>query len=45
VEWVRGSPLRDGMISADDLGLLKVVDTADEAVAVINEFYSETLER
>ena len=30
-------------ISPEDLGLFKVVDTADEAVAVINDFYAKYL--
>jgi hypothetical protein len=35
--------MEDQKISPRDLAILKVVDTADEAVGVINEFYSEVV--
>ncbi len=37
VEWIKGTLLDDGMISADDLDLFKVVESADEAMAHILE--------
>jgi uncharacterized protein (TIGR00730 family) len=42
--WIRDVALRTEKISEKDLSILKVVDSADEAVAVINEFYSQALE-
>jgi hypothetical protein len=39
--WISGVMMQDQKISEKDLAILKVVDTADEAVTVINEFYSE----
>lgn len=42
--WVRETMLdHEHNINPDDLNLFTVVDTADEAVAVINEFYSKYL--
>jgi uncharacterized protein (TIGR00730 family) len=43
VAWIRNVVMMDEKISPQDLEILKVVDTADEAVAVINEFYSAAL--
>jgi uncharacterized protein (TIGR00730 family) len=45
MSWIRDVMMKDQKISEKDLAILKVVDTADEAVGVINEFYSETLQR
>jgi uncharacterized protein (TIGR00730 family) len=39
VEWIRGSLLRDGMISPDDIELLHVTDDPDEAVRLVLERY------
>src|SRR5512143_48393 len=39
--WISGVMIQDQKISEKDLAILKVVDTAEEAVTVINEFYSE----
>jgi uncharacterized protein (TIGR00730 family) len=42
LEWIRTTMLaRHGNISAPDLELYKVVDTADQAVGHITEFYSK----
>jgi hypothetical protein len=41
VAWISDVMMNDQKISPKDLAILRVVDTADEAVAVINEFYSE----
>jgi uncharacterized protein (TIGR00730 family) len=43
--WISGAMMQDQKISEKDLALLKVVDTAEEAVSVINEFYSEGIGR
>lgn len=39
VTWIRDVMMQDQKISEKDLELLRVVDTAEEAVEVINEFY------
>ena len=39
VDWVRSSLLKAGNISAEDLSLFTLADTAEEAVQTINEFY------
>ncbi|MFH1159735.1 MAG: TIGR00730 family Rossman fold protein [bacterium] len=41
VDWVRGSLLKAGNISEEDLDLFVLVDTAEEAVRAINEFYQK----
>ena len=44
ITWVRKVMLEDeGNISPKDLDLFKVVDTAEEAVEIINNFYSKYL--
>jgi uncharacterized protein (TIGR00730 family) len=39
VAWIRDVMMQDQKISAKDLAILRVVETAEEAVAVINEYY------
>lgn len=41
LDWFRDTLLKEGMISADDLDLYRVVDTADEAVEHIRAFYEK----
>ncbi len=41
VTWIRDVMMEDQKISPKDLAILRVVDTADEAIEVINEFYPE----
>lgn len=41
LNWFKETLLHEGMISADDLDLYRVVDTADEAVAHIKAFYDK----
>ena len=41
VDWLKGTMLEIGNISDTDLDLFHVVDTATEAVNVIDEFYSK----
>lgn len=43
LDWVKKTMVSEGMISEEDLDLFNVVDTADEAVEVIDEFYSKYL--
>jgi uncharacterized protein (TIGR00730 family) len=44
VDWIKKILIEDGQyVSPDDINLFQVVDTSDEAVAVINEFYSKYL--
>jgi len=45
MSWISDVMMKEEKISARDLELLKVVDTADEAVGVINEYYSEPIRR
>jgi uncharacterized protein (TIGR00730 family) len=39
VAWIRDVMMQDQKISAKDLAILRVVETAEEAVAVVNEYY------
>lgn len=43
VEWIREVMLEEGNICESDLDLFSVVDTSEEAVAVIDQFYSRYL--
>lgn len=40
-DWIKGVVLAEGNISEKDLDLIKIVDTADEAVEEIDKFYSK----
>ena len=42
VDWVKNTLLIEGNISPKDLDLIHVVDTADEAVQILNNFYKES---
>lgn len=43
VDWIRETMLeKEGNISPDDMDLLRVTDSVEEAVAIVNEFYSGT---
>ncbi|WKB80934.1 TIGR00730 family Rossman fold protein [Cellulophaga omnivescoria] len=39
MDWVKETMLGEGNISASDLDLIKIVDTADEVVEIIDAFY------
>ena len=39
VAWVHDVMMKDRKVSTEDLEILRVVETAEEAVAVINDFY------
>jgi len=43
IEWIKNTMLAEGNVSPEDLELFSVVDTADEAVNLIVEFYSKYL--
>src|SRR5690554_1909064 len=43
VTWIKNSMLKENNINEEDLELLKIVDTPEEAVAIINIFYSKYL--
>ncbi|MBM3405316.1 MAG: TIGR00730 family Rossman fold protein [Bacteroidetes bacterium] len=40
ISWIESHMLREKHVSPEDLDLLEIVDTAEEAVQIINEFYS-----
>ncbi|HEX8061461.1 MAG TPA: TIGR00730 family Rossman fold protein, partial [Cyclobacteriaceae bacterium] len=40
LQWIRQALLAEGMIAEEDLDLFSIVDTPEEAVHVIDEFYS-----
>ncbi len=41
VEWIKETMLKQGMISESDMDLFHLVDTVEEAVDVIEEFYEK----
>lgn len=43
VEWLRTTMVENGTISAGDMDLLRVVDTAEEAVEIVREFLTEVV--
>lgn len=43
IEWINNTMLAEGNVSPEDLELFNVVNTADEAVNLIVEFYSKYL--
>lgn len=43
IDWIKGTVLKEGNISAEDLELFNIVDTPTEAVKVIDDFYSKYL--
>ncbi|MEQ8424576.1 MAG: TIGR00730 family Rossman fold protein [Cyclobacteriaceae bacterium] len=43
VDWFKDTLVKNGMIDKDDLELFNLVDTSDEAVKVIDDFYSKYL--
>lgn len=45
LDWVKNVMLKEGNISAPDLNLFKLVDTAEKATEEINAFYSKYLLR
>ncbi len=45
LEWIKTRVLEDAYIHAEDLDLISLADTADEAIAIIDKFYSTYLHR
>jgi uncharacterized protein (TIGR00730 family) len=43
LDWVKTTMLNEKNINPEDLNLINLVDTAEEAVKVIDEFYSKYL--
>jgi uncharacterized protein (TIGR00730 family) len=43
IEWIKNVMLTEGNIKEEDLNLFKLVDTAEEAASLIDEFYSKYL--
>ena len=41
LDWWKNKVLAEGYISPEDLDLYKVVDSSDEVIKIINEFYSK----
>ncbi len=41
LDWFRNTLLKEKMISPEDMDLFKVVDTPEEAVAIIEDFYNK----
>jgi uncharacterized protein (TIGR00730 family) len=41
IEWIKNTMLKDEKISAEDLNIFHLVDTAKEAVEVIDDFYKK----
>ena len=40
IDWIKDTMLKEGNINENDLKLFHLVDTAEEAVQIINDFYS-----
>ncbi|MBN2669687.1 MAG: TIGR00730 family Rossman fold protein [Bacteroidales bacterium] len=43
IEWIKSSVLAEGNISASDIDLIQLVDSADEAIDIIHDFYSKNM--
>jgi hypothetical protein len=41
VDWIKNTMLAEGNISPEDLDLFTIVDSADEVIKIVNEFYSK----
>ena len=41
VDWIKNTMLTEGNISPEDLDLFTIVDTSDEVIKIVNEFYSK----
>ena len=41
IDWIKKQMLKREKVSPEDLAIIQVVDTADEAVKVIEEFYNK----
>lgn len=45
VEWIKSTQLESGFISPEDIELFKIVDSAEEVVETIDNFYSKYFHR
>jgi predicted Rossmann-fold nucleotide-binding protein len=43
MEWIKNTMLAEGNISSEDLDLFVMVDSVDDAVNYIDNFYSKTV--
>ena len=44
VDWIKNTLVTEGMISPEDLNLFHLVDTKEEVIAILDDFYrTETL--
>jgi predicted Rossmann-fold nucleotide-binding protein len=43
IDWIKKVLVTEGMISAEDLDLFSLVDTPEEAVKAIDDFYTRYL--
>lgn len=41
IDWIKNTMLTEGNISDEDLDLFTIVDTSDEVIKIINEFYTK----
>lgn len=41
IDWIKGTVLKNGNINEEDLNLFQIVDTPDEAVKAIDDFYAK----
>ncbi len=41
INWIKNTMLVEGNISPEDLDLFKIVDTSDEVIKIIDDFYSK----
>ncbi|MBT3421345.1 MAG: TIGR00730 family Rossman fold protein, partial [Bacteroidetes bacterium] len=41
IDWIKTTMIKEETISPEDLDIFKVVDTVDEAVKVIDDFYTK----
>lgn len=43
IDWITNTLIKNGLIGNDDLGILSIVDSPEEAVKEINDFYEKYL--
>ena len=43
IDWITNTLMKNGLIGNDDLGILSIVDSPEEAVKEINDFYEKYL--
>jgi predicted Rossmann-fold nucleotide-binding protein len=41
MDWVKNTLLEEGNISPEDLDMVHVVDTEDEVLSILNNFYNK----